>query len=162
MISGRLGGAGAGLRWVSVSWEGPKDGNLYVLDCRGAKVAKLESLGFVEHVDAVPSIGGIPTVAVTYVPATGTGIQLSTVALVQYRAGRPWKLWDHATFAATYVPSSLGPSYEERTTWRFLQGQSQIELTTVRTDLGKVRRTLRLPIKRYCLRKSVWRFVECH
>lgn len=161
MISGRMEGAGAGLRWVSVSWEGPKDGNLYVVDCLGAKVAELESLGSVEHVDALPSIGGIPTAKVTYIPATGTGIQLRSVALVQYRGGRPWKLWDHATLDAAYTPPNLGQSYEDRTSWRFLQGHRRIEANTVRGLLGGSRKVLKLHAERYCLRASVWRYVSC-
>lgn len=161
IVSGALGGAGPDLRWVAASWEGPADGNLYVIGCDGEKVAEATSLGYVERLGPAPRIGGLPTVAVTYIPATGTSIKLRSVALVQYRAGQPRVLWEHATLDAAYPPASLGPSYEERTTWRFLDGHSRIEAITVRTLLGKSRRTVNLPAARFCLRTSVWRYVPC-
>jgi hypothetical protein len=161
VISSSLGGASAGLRWVAASWEGPADGTLYVVNCDGVKVAELDSLGYVERLVPAPRIGGIPTVAVTHIPATGTSIKLRSVALVQYRAGKVRVIWEHATLDAAYPPASLGPSYEERTSWRFLEGHSRIEAITVRTLFGKSRRTVKLPAERYCLRASVRHYVPC-
>ena len=156
-----LGGEGTGLRWVAVSWWGPQGGKLFVVNCRGAKIAELDSLGYVERIKRAPSVGRIPTVAVTYVPETGTNVKFRSVALVQYRTGRPHVLWDHATLEAASPPLIPGPYEEWTTTWRFLEGRVRIEAVTVRTVFGKSRRRFKQPEERYCLRSSVWRYVAC-
>lgn len=160
-VVGRLGGAGPDLRWVAVNSEGPPDGALYVVDCRGGKAAKTDRLGYVERMAPGPSVGGLPTVAVTHLAATGTGIKVRSVALIQYRGEQPRILWDHATFEGTYPPPNLGQSYEDRMSWRFLRGYRSIEVTTVRRVLGRSRTELKLPAERYCFRESIWRYVAC-
>lgn len=159
-VNGPLGGAGPGLRWVAVSFGAPADGYLYVVRCSGVKVAEMP-LGYVERLRPAPRIGGVATIAVTYVPATGTGIQTRAVALVQYRSGKLRILWEHLILDAAYPPARLGPSYEERTSWQFLEGHRRIEVTAKRTVFGRSRRVLTLPTERYCLRSSVWRYVPC-
>jgi hypothetical protein len=109
------------------------DGKLFVVNCSGAKVAELVTLGYVERIRRVPGVGGIPTVAITYVPATGTGIQLRSVALVEYRARQLSVLWNHPTLDAAYFFGDPGGHYEERTSWRFFEGHTRIEATTMHT-----------------------------
>lgn len=160
-IVGRLGSAGPDLRWVAVNSEGPPDGKLFVVDCGGGKVAETDRLRYVEGLHAGRRIGGLPTVTVTHIPTTGSGIKVRSVALVQYRGRQIRILWNHATLEATYSPANAGQSYEDRTTWRFLQGQSRIEASTVRTWLGGSRKVLKFPAERYCLQASAWHYFAC-
>jgi hypothetical protein len=146
--------------WTAVSWEGPVGGRLYVLNCDGSKVAEASSLGYIERLEAAPPVGGMPTIAVTYIPGAGTGIKLRSVALVQIRANQLNVLWKHAVLDAAYIPS-MGVNYEQHTSWHFLDGHRRIEANTVRVSPPETSRNLILPAERYCLRTSVGRYIPC-
>ena len=159
VVTGALDGAAPRLRWVAVSWDGPPDGNLYVVNCGGTKIAQLNSLGYVKRLQRVPRIGRIRAVAVTYVPAAGTNIETQSVAILQYRSGRIHILWSHPTLDAAYAP--LTPTNEEfRTLWRFRNGYSRIEAITIH-KVAKSRRAQKPLIELYCLNKSAWRYIPC-
>jgi len=160
VISQPLIGTGHGLAWAAVSWNGPVGGKLYVLDCNGSKVATADSLGYIERLEEARSIGGMPTIKVTYIPAAGTGIKLRSIALVQFRARQLTVLWKHAVLDAAYMPG-MGANYEEHTSWRFRDGRRRIEATTLRVSPPHSSHKVTLPAERFCLRTSVWRYVPC-
>jgi hypothetical protein len=152
-----VGPIGSRLLWVAVSWEGPPEGRLFVVNCEGHKVADDESIGYVEGIEAGPRIGGEQTVEVTYTSAAGTNIKARAVALVQFRRGRIRFLWRHATLDAGFHP--LTPVDEEdRTSWRFGNGVQKIDAITTHEEGGRVRWR---KVERYCLRRNVLRYIRC-
>jgi hypothetical protein len=151
------------LRWVAVSWYGgPPDGRLFLLNCSGTKIAEanLGSLGYVERLRTVRSIGGIATVAATYISAWGTGIEDHSVALLQYRGGRIRVLWTHFVYGRWY-PGKGMPDEEEHVSWRILHNGTRIEADTVHTIFRRHGRVRSRWVEHYCLRTSAWRFVSC-
>lgn len=155
VVTEELGRAASGLRWVAVNWEGPPGGKLYIVNCRGTKIAEVNSLGYVRRIERAPRIGGSPTIAVTYVPTTGTNIQTRSTAILQYRSGRIRTLWNHQTLDAAYAPVNE----QRRTSWRFRRGYSHIEAVTV--DKVATRKAQKRLVEQYCFRKSDRRYVAC-
>lgn len=152
-----IGHVSSGLFWVAVSWDGPPDGRLFVVNCNGDKVADGEPIGHVESIEAGPQIGGEQTVAVSYISASGTNIKARAVVLVEFQRGRIRILWRHATLDAGFPP--LTPVAEEdRTSWRFGNGVQKIDAITTHKEGGRVRWR---KAERYCLRPHIFRYVRC-
>lgn len=120
--------SGAPLRWVSVSGTAMRQGEVFVVDCRGAKLAEL-GLGAVGVQKLGPMVMGRPSLIVTYDSDSGTNINVQDVALLQYRDGVITKLWDHDSFNGQYPPEGLGRQEETIYRWRFTHDSQRIEVT---------------------------------
>ena len=158
---------GQRLQWVTVSWWSPPRGRVFVTDCQGARVAKLD-LGLVKEARPGPRLGGRPTLEVVYVSGYGTGILGHSVALLQFRDNRIVTLWRHeARSAAAIIPveANEGLAYH----WRYLNGGHRIAVTGRRSrgrivDMDRVvlrGRSWSLAPEAWCYRASATRFVAC-
>lgn len=153
----------ANLRWVTVSGTSMMYGGVFVVDCHGAKLADA-GLGFVERQRRGPIVDGEPTLVANYHTASGTGIDIQSVAVLQYRKGAIIKLWDHPSFDGEYPPyPALGQQTETTYRWRFLAGGRKIEV--MRRDvvlLGRHEKHFHHPMaEHFCLNSRTWKYLPC-
>lgn len=157
-------------RWLLVSWDGPKGGLVDVLACDGHAVANL-GLGYFDQAMQGPIVNGRATLEVLYVPATGSGINLQSVALLQFDGKAVSVLWDHLSRNINSFPNALdgGAADDERwrtTTdvfrWEYTKNGTEIRVTgSQKNELGKATRTHKLRPERYCLQPSTHKFATC-
>ena len=147
-------------------------GEVFVVDCRGAKQARLE-LGAVEIQKPGPTVAGRPSLIIVYHPDSGTNINDQNVALLQYRKGAISKLWDHTSLIGGYPPKGLGHQEETIYRWRFTLDAQRIEVTgrdvvyhdqetngpLHKSDIWHVRR---LKAEHYCLNLGETKYQPCH
>ncbi len=156
-----VGSRGAAIRWVTVSGTSQMNGNVFVIDCRGAVRADA-GLGFVEVQRRGPLIAGEPTLIANYHTFSGTGINVQNIAILQYRNGAIIRLWDHPSFEGNYVP---GTETDETTyRWRFSLGGRGIEVTGRDVVLlGHQRRRHHYPMAdHFCLNSKAMKYLPCH
>lgn len=158
---------GRRLQWVTVSWVSQPRGQVFVTDCQGRRLAKLD-LGLVKQVRAGPSVAGRPTLEVIYISGYGTGILGHSVALLQFRDDRILTLWRHESHSASALfadQANEGLAYR----WRYLEGGQRISVTG-RRSRGRIvdmdRAVLRgrswpLAAEMWCYRASTDRFIAC-
>lgn len=158
------------LRWLFISWEGPPDGEVFVLDCDGHIRAKRE-FGYVEQTNSGPDPGGRNSVEVRYVPDSGTGIDDHSVAILSFDGKAINVLWDHAvddratqpayTFGGK--PQSNGMRTDEQIyEWEYDTHGLVIKVTgreTRSTDTRTIRR--KLPSEKYCFKAAEMKYVRC-
>jgi hypothetical protein len=167
----------AELRWLLISFGGPPMGGAYVIACNGGVIARLP-LGYFDRVTDGPVIDGHRTLEVLYIPASGSGIQEQSVALIQFSGNAISVLWDHASADISSAPYSLwgGRSGDSRwrteTTiykWHYIESGLEIRVTGTRANTI-VASTYRghlsgvvhpLPPERYCFQSGVHKFLRC-
>lgn len=109
---------GRHLQWLGVSWEGPPDGALFVLDCEGRTVAAVR-LGYVQALrksSVVPGVG--QAFEVIYTSAVGAGEHEETVDLVSFEKDAIAVVWSHEASESVSAPS-LKVEYSDRFSWQF-------------------------------------------
>ena len=161
---------GAPLRWFSVSGTAMMQGEVFVIDCRGAEQADI-GLGAVEVQKPGPTVAGRPSLIIVYHSGSGTDINLQHVALLQYRNHMIERLWDHSSFDGEYPPKSLGHKEQTIYRWRFTSDARRIEVTgrdVVYRDQEtndalhmKVRRIRRLEPEHFCLNLNRMKYLPC-
>jgi hypothetical protein len=158
------------LRWLFISWEAPPDGMVYILKCGGRVIAKL-GLGNVRQVTQGPWIGRDETLQVIYVPASGTGINLESVALLRFDGKSIVKLWDHdSDDVSAFSSAELGgaPNDErlevktEHYDWRYSKSGREIIVSGGRAvELGGHTKHTKLPREKFCYRAAKHQFLRC-
>jgi hypothetical protein len=137
-----VGGGKTRLRWLAVSWEGPPDGRVFVLDC-DARTLAAKPLGYVQRIGKGPTVEGLPTLEAVYVSPGGDAAK-TQVSLLQLKDGAVRVLWTHAATEAWGAPLALvphqGPAGERwrssKTvfTWRYLRHGAAISVAGLRND----------------------------
>jgi hypothetical protein len=108
MLNGRQ------FQWMEASWEGPRDGALFVLDCAGSRIVGMP-LGYIEQLRPGPVISGFgQTFEVIYISGQGTGALNESVDLVSFSGASIAVLWNHEASEMAAVPQ-LGADYTD--TW---------------------------------------------
>jgi hypothetical protein len=158
------------LRWLFISWGAPPDGMVFVLTCGGRAIAKL-NLGNVRQITQGPWIGQDETIQVIYVPGSGTGINLESVALLRFDGKSIVKLWDHdsddiSSFSSAMLGGALNDERLETKTdhydWRYSKSGKEIAVSGNRTiELGGRIRHTALPREKFCYRAAKHQFLRC-
>lgn len=152
--------SGSNLRWASLSGTSQMQGSVFVIDCLG-RIAGDAGLGYVEKQRPGPILAGFPTLVVNYHTFSGTGIDIQSVSILQYREGKIIKLWDHPSFDGEYMPDQR----QQETTWRwrFAPGNREIEVTGRDVlVLGPPKKLHRHPVaERFCLNAKATRYLPC-
>jgi hypothetical protein len=127
-------------------------------------------LGYFDQATQGPVVNGKETLEVLYVPATGTGINLQSVALLQFDGNAISVLWDHPSRNINSFPNAMsgGAADDERwrtTTevyrWEYVSG-TEIRVTgSEKTEIDKAVSTRKLRPERYCWRPSTHKFAAC-
>jgi hypothetical protein len=156
------------LQWLFVSWGGPLDGRVFVLNCRGRTLAQMV-LGYEQGVREGPLLNGRRTIEVLYAPGSGTNIAEQHVALIEFHGRKIAQLWDHAsieTGTAPLVPKDESYTYR----WRYLDGGARIAVTGLDT-VGRVKprswpwtvigRRRALKEQSYCFSAKANRYAPC-
>lgn len=157
------------LQWLGVKWEGPIDGALFLLDCKGRTLA-LVHLGAVEEIrqgPILPVVGS--TVEVRYRPGSGTGYRLEQVEILAFRGNAILPLWKHtASESAFILPTEDGT--EDRYSWSFSEGGNVIRVSGRRSTFPKPHEgsyewgppsTYDLPTAKFCWVASEFVYKQC-
>jgi hypothetical protein len=156
-------------RWLLMSWDGPKDGLITVIACDGHTLAKL-GLGYFDQAVRGPMVNGKETLEVLYVPETGTGINHQSVALLQFDGNSISVLWNHPSQNIDTFPNGLLGANDDprlRTTreiyrWEYEKNGTGIRVTGLRTtELGRAKRTQKLPSEHWCFQPTTRKFEAC-
>jgi len=169
------------LRWVFLSWAGPKGGTVFVLSCDGHVVAE-HGLGYAEELE----FGPLPdpwTIDVKYTDATGTGLLERSESFLQFDGKTIAVLWDHKILDRSTFPNFMwtGRQDDDRSRtdtytyqWTYSQPRNEIRVTgthKVELDPGprkhkagsdpSVVHSSALPEEKYCFKSEANRFVRC-
>ena len=155
---------GQALQWVLVSSEGPPDGAVFVYDCAGHKLAE-KAFGYVHTVGPGPL--GAGTLTLRYVPGSGTGISLTSVAILRYRNGAISQIFDHALIDDAAIGAGMPDSsyrYRVRIAAHVIRVSGTLRTGVFGNDGWNTLlrgRTVRLPEERYCYNSRRDRFIAC-
>jgi hypothetical protein len=158
------------VRWLFISWGAPPGGELFVLACNGHILAK-RNFYKVERLDFGPNILNRTSIETWYIPASGTGINNHSVAILLFDGNSIRIVWDHDLNDVSSAPADLftgepqgkGMRTDEQTfQWQFASDERVIEVTGHETRATESR-TIRhvLPPEKYCFSASILRYVRC-
>jgi hypothetical protein len=162
------------IRWLFVSYEGPKDGVLFVLSCNG-QVITSRGVGWIDKLDFGPTVNGQTTVEAVYVTASGTGLYVEGVSLFTLDGKSVRDLWDHESYDMGSFPPSLWSRDPRETRWRTeietyewkyvpirSANKSEIAVTgTHEIDYDDKARVKPTKPEKYCYRTDKNKFVRC-
>jgi hypothetical protein len=157
------------VQWMGISWEGPQNGALFLLDCNGTALAH-SNLGSIKELKTGPVVPAGQTVEVVYNSEDGTGLYAISTAWVRYDNGTIVTLWKHENSSVVTFPS-LGDDYKDTFAWTLSPDGERITVTgkrvvdTVEHDHGWASGTTHdLPTKYYCWSSGEMKFTElgCH
>ena len=113
-------------QWMGTSWEGPRDGVLFVVDCAGKKIAALQQ-GAVLRLRAGPVLPIGPTVEVLYMPGTATSEQWTQVDVAFFNGTSIDVLWTQTAIDDVGFPTLA--DYRDDFAWEFSPDGSKIHVT---------------------------------
>jgi hypothetical protein len=106
------------LQWMGASWEGPRDGALFVLDCTGTRIAGMR-MGHLEKLRPGPIISGLgQALEVVYISGQGTGVREESVNIVSFSGDSIIILWRHEASDLVAQPD-LGADYTDTWSWHY-------------------------------------------
>jgi hypothetical protein len=152
------------LQWMAVSWEGPPDGALFVLDCSGAELGALR-IGKVVGLRPGPGITGFgQAFEAIDIPGIATGSGASEIKLVAFREGSISVLWTQDLRQWL----SLGPrgagEQVRAYTWKYSADGLVIQVTGKRfdpTDGHRPQTVKMLPKETFCWKMQQNIYVPC-
>lgn len=156
------------LRWGAVSWSGPPDGAVVVLDCAGRPLAS-EPAGPILHIRPGPAVDGRPTLQAFYRRNGEGGLHDQSVALLRYAPPALAVIWRHEISELSEDVSSPDRGVALSWRWRFSRDGRVIRVTGERAtgELDELRRgsapevRLRLRPEAFCWIPGRRRFDRC-
>jgi len=115
--------SGRELQWVAVSWSNPPGGRLFVVNCKGLPLAHSDSFGYVTKLQIGPALNGQPSLIIEFVPGSGTGLQVSDVAITSFRRGGIKQIWRHSLVSIEDTGDILR---SEKYKWNFCCNMNEI------------------------------------
>ena len=156
-------------RWVGLSWWGPRNGVLVVLNCAGKPVAT-EHTGFIRRLKPGPQLARVgPTVETIDFLGEVTGSEDDDVGLFALRGGLIRRVWTHAAFHSEYVPW-IEPPFSTLDTWAYAASARTISVAEFRyaepldfPDPFPATEPNTRADRRdtFCWRASAWRYLPC-
>lgn len=164
-------GEGRILQWVAVTWDGPKDGAVFLLDCAGRTLA-LARLGAITEISPGPILPDVgPTVVVRYEPGVDTSRTVELVEILTARGRGVVRLWKHPAVESTFgVASTDGAqSTDDRYWWSFendgavlrVEGRRSILPAASGLDGEDAPATQDLPERKFCWNASTVGYEPC-
>lgn len=141
-------------------------GALFVIDCRGKRVAALP-LGFVKKLRNGPIVPGFgPTFEVDYESGTGTGVEVQTILLVAFRDGVISTIWSHQ---GSDMEGNFEYEYDEIVSPQFSRDGLRIDVHKKRKvgsykdpDFGWPPNTTHIfPVEHFCWNATSAAFAVC-
>jgi hypothetical protein len=94
---------GKSIQWLGVTWWGPEDGALFVLDCLGNLITGL-GIGAVSSLSRFSQNLNLKNAAIVeYTSNTGTGYRLRKVAIFNFDNSKVNKIWEHDLYESIFV-----------------------------------------------------------
>lgn len=157
------------VQWMAASWDAPRNGVLFLLDCDGKTIANL-TVGAMSALKAGPVVAGgtFPTVEFKLGPGTALGSALTQVAVATITDGVIRILWKHVASEAASAPS-LAIEYLDEFAWEYSGDGASIAVNGSRkvgrfgdSDHGwDAGTTQAFPSEKFCWDASVLRYERC-
>lgn len=152
-------------QWMGTSWEGPRGGVLFLLDCGGKELAHV-NLGATESLKTGPLIPAGQTAEVLFNSEYGTGVLGSDVTLLLAHDNSIKTVWRHV---AKQVNANGDFQYEDQYRWNVSADRTRIAVTGHRkVDATKdpdhvwaPGTTHELPSEQYCWNATQEKFLVC-
>lgn len=156
------------LRWGAVSWSGPPDGAVVVLDCAGRPLAS-EPVGPILHIRPGPGVDGRPTLQAIYRRNGEGGVHDQSVALIRWTRPALAVVWRHEISELSQDDTNPNRGVALSWRWRFSRDGRLIRVTGERAvgALDELRRgsapevRLRLRPEAFCWIPGRRRFDRC-
>lgn len=158
-------------RWVSVSWEGPRDGVVFIFDCTGKRLG-LSRIGYLRSLSAGPSLPGLgQTVEAVFLKGQGTGVSEYSVALLAFDRDIVQTVWQHEAEDDVFAPglSDVESNYLKTYRWHFANAGLTIQVVGTHSAWApddehrakKVSKKAFIP-EIYCWSATKSQYVVCH